>query len=851
MRFAINCRAVCAVSAVCLLAGFAVATEPRDVPRLDGIEINGDAADWGDRGFRVETLAGMRGEIVAADDFDVRLRIGWDDRGLLVLVRVVDDVPTEYDQLDRLYRKDSLELFISDGVGSFNRFQIYVTTGADPAYGTPRTNIFDYRPDTQKTTEPTVTAASETKGKTTFVEVLLPWSNLDVEPSVGRVIGFQFYANDADGPVGYPTDWTRLVWHPEWDSHMDPDAVRPLRLSDKPGAAETAAILPEVFVERGRTEVWVVAAGEYVGEPVEARRNGKVLASQTLMPRMGRAVAELRVPLPAPGVSAEGTEVVIADSQREPLAFGNLEFDRAMAFADQEIRFEPYCFASPTLPKCDFARPLEAEQIIGPYRIEVTYYDAAFREVTEANEQGRYGAVIDIIPEHGRPARRYRTLYRQPAETPDSWWLSVRMDGSVMPLPAEGIDPRVAELHDDFLMEYAAYLWMEAGETDANHAALLAGMVEAKPDEPVAFHNDPQARDAQYWVTLKRKLYGIDERFAERCAAPATIEGEPATVLREGTEADAGFRPGSRDELDAFFQEWAEVSGEPFAVCIARRGVILIHEAYGEPMTVDTPAWLASITKLFGGTAVMMLVDQGLIDLDDPVSDVVPAFADSDSGAKMTVRDLFRHTSDLPHAYTPMVQDTDAMMAELARFAEPQRRFEYNTAACEMGARVIELVSGEPLATFYHRHLFGPLGCTGTTARGAGGDGMSIPLDMAKIGQMLLNKGAYGDKRFLSEEAVERMLPSSLADLPEASRPWSREAWGIGVAVMADEAAGEVNPYAAFGRQAFGHGAASTATFVIDPTRELVVVVTRNEPGRDFTRYAEQMTQTILENIEP
>ncbi len=57
-----------------------------DIPRIDGVKIDGQADDWKDDGFRVDSLPMLGCGLRPASDFDVRMRLGWDERGLLVLV---------------------------------------------------------------------------------------------------------------------------------------------------------------------------------------------------------------------------------------------------------------------------------------------------------------------------------------------------------------------------------------------------------------------------------------------------------------------------------------------------------------------------------------------------------------------------------------------------------------------------------------------------------------------------------------------------------------------------------------------------------------------------------------------
>jgi len=74
----------------------------------------------------------------------------------------------------------------------------------------------------------------------------------------------------------------------------------------------------------------------------------------------------------------------------------------------------------------------------------------------------------------------------------------------------------------------------------------------------------------------------------------------------------------------------------------------------------------------------------------------------------------------------------------------------YNGGGHVLGGK-IENVNGEVVPLFYKKHVLDPLGCTGTEVSGTHADAFSIPLDIAKLGQMLLNRGAYGKYRFFSK----------------------------------------------------------------------------------------------------
>ena len=88
-----------------------------DVPKVETVAIDGKADDWADRGFRVEALVWLDGPPLPANDLDTRFRLGWDARGLLLLVQTADDVPLEEPDPPRLWTRDSVELFLAERKG--------------------------------------------------------------------------------------------------------------------------------------------------------------------------------------------------------------------------------------------------------------------------------------------------------------------------------------------------------------------------------------------------------------------------------------------------------------------------------------------------------------------------------------------------------------------------------------------------------------------------------------------------------------------------------------------------------------------------------------------------------------
>jgi CubicO group peptidase (beta-lactamase class C family) len=254
--------------------------------------------------------------------------------------------------------------------------------------------------------------------------------------------------------------------------------------------------------------------------------------------------------------------------------------------------------------------------------------------------------------------------------------------------------------------------------------------------------------------------------------------------------------------------------------------------AAGKPMRTDSVFWIASQSKPITAAAVMVLVDEGKVKLDDPVEKYLPEFqgqmviAEQDAQHillkrpkhPITVRNVLSHTSGLPFA-SPIERptlDLYPLEARVRSYAmlplsfEPDSKNQYANAGINTAGRIVEVVSGMPFEKFLDERLFKPLGMTDTTfwpsgeelqrvaksyrpgaagleecpigqlkyplddpqrqAMPAGGL-FSTAADLLRFYQMLANNGTLGGKRILSEQAVREM------ETPQPGNPH----YGLGI----------------------------------------------------------------------
>jgi len=157
-----------------------------------------------------------------------------------------------------------------------------------------------------------------------------------------------------------------------------------------------------------------------------------------------------------------------------------------------------------------------------------------------------------------------------------------------------------------------------------------------------------------------------------------------------------------------------------------------------KPIREDNVFWVASMSKMFVGASIMMLVDEGKVSLDDPVTKFIPQLSkwmvveEKDANHVLakpsvrpaTIRNLLSHTSGLT-GMSELQQATGSDSAPLKARAissvtgplqwQPGEKYQYGNQSMNIAARVVEIASGMPYETFLQKRFFDPLGMTDTT----------------------------------------------------------------------------------------------------------------------------------------
>lgn len=261
-----------------------------DIPKLANITVDGKADDWKDGGFLVNAFPMLGCGLRPTSDFDVRMRLGWDERGLLVLLTVKDDIGYEHVQAVNLYRADSAQFFFANKRGGDEEMAVQISTGLDPRYPELRSPLTDQRKNAELRKTPLAIDVARTLIPGGYqIEARLPWKCLGITPAVGGECAFNAYVYDRDKMHG---DATVAQWYPEWSAIIDTKAMYGLRLSEKAGdPVEAAAWMGYCSDRPAETRITLAAPESFSGKEASIEGIGKALFEK----RDGRALATLLV----------------------------------------------------------------------------------------------------------------------------------------------------------------------------------------------------------------------------------------------------------------------------------------------------------------------------------------------------------------------------------------------------------------------------------------------------------------------------------------------------------------------------------------------------------------------------
>jgi CubicO group peptidase (beta-lactamase class C family) len=367
------------------------------------------------------------------------------------------------------------------------------------------------------------------------------------------------------------------------------------------------------------------------------------------------------------------------------------------------------------------------------------------------------------------------------------------------------------------------------------------------------------------------------------CVCVVAVTSAAPSLPQQGTAALSAFLKSAVDRGD--------VPG--VVVAVVNKDGVLYHDGFGLSSTLrrtsmakDTIFNMASMTKPVTSVAIMMLVDEGKLKLDDEVARYLPKYKDpavisrfNEADATyetrlakrpITIRHLLTHTSGIGYGFaspmlTKIMQKTKQTELDLPLLFDPGDGWAYGASTRVLG-HVVEAVSGQKIDAFLASRILQPLGMLDTSylvptekyprvvsvnARGSDGKFVERPMpatlpatvqgdgglygtasDYGLFLRMLLNRGTLGGRRILSEKSAktlfENHMGSVAVQLQESANPALSKNFPMGAGKdrwgLGFQLAAEKRP----DRRTPGSGTWAgifNTHFFIDPRREIGVVV--------------------------
>jgi len=379
-------------------------------------------------------------------------------------------------------------------------------------------------------------------------------------------------------------------------------------------------------------------------------------------------------------------------------------------------------------------------------------------------------------------------------------------------------------------------------------------------------------------------------------------------VLRNGSPEEAGMNPAKVEQAEDLVRELVNSGGtHAFVLLASRKGITVSHKAFGTlsheknspPLTTDVLFPISSLTKPITATAVMMLFEEGKLDINKPVVQYVPEFI-GEGKEEVLVWQLMTHSTGMNDDaiqnwwkenqnninIPPPAENQNAWIHEYLYpgllaplWKKPSVEMSYCSWGVELLGDIIRRVNGQSYESFVRERIFEPLGMKdsfvivpqsesyrivrrpeelgGTwfmskealeTPRACTGL-YSTAYDLAIFGQMFLNKGTYGEVRILSPDSIAEMTRNQV---PGLCSHWGNEffeeaGWGYcwDIPFGKNTLGNRKSP------KAFSHGGSGGVRILADPQYDLFWATFMVDYNPEETRRFEaNLSDLLIESIE-
>lgn len=264
------------------------------------------------------------------------------------------------------------------------------------------------------------------------------------------------------------------------------------------------------------------------------------------------------------------------------------------------------------------------------------------------------------------------------------------------------------------------------------------------------------------------------------CSLLSTAVAEDRHLPRSAPEAQAVSSKAVREFVEAANQKIDTLH----SFMLVRHGYV-VAEGWWKPEAADKPHVLHSLSKSFCSTAVGLAVAEGKLSIDDPV---LKYFAEdapenpSDKLKQMRVRDLL--TMSTGHDTEPKFTADGSWVKTFLAHPVPHKpgaHFQYNSPATYMQSVLVQKVTGQNTLNYLRPRLFEPLGIENpewmTSPQGISTGGWGLMLcteDIAKFGQLYLQKGMWKGKQLIPTTWIAQATSKQVSNGSDPARDWDQ-----------------------------------------------------------------------------
>lgn len=301
------------------------------------------------------------------------------------------------------------------------------------------------------------------------------------------------------------------------------------------------------------------------------------------------------------------------------------------------------------------------------------------------------------------------------------------------------------------------------------------------------------------------------------------------------------------DGITRFVQSVEKKQIRLHSFMLLRHGKV-VAEAWWNPYRQDARHIMYSVSKTFTSIATGFAIQEKKLSLNDKVISFFPEYKDvynENSFVKeLTIRNLLTMTAGKEPFADFRLRDIDWIKAILGAHQDTnlKDKFEYNSYACYLLSAILQRATGKNVRDYLKPRLFEPLGITGVEREQSpagidcGGWGMSVKTsDMAKVGQLLLQKGKWKNRQLLPVSWIEESTTKQIETAPNSTESEKAQSdWAQGYGYLLWQCR----------NQAFRADGSFGQFIIVMPQQDAVMAITANE--NDMQRELQEVWDNIL-----